>query len=89
MRVCLVQNTPSPLAQKIPTTCSGAAPPVHLRSDLQGRVDDRVDVVPLTREWVGPALQGQELLRRELELLVRALGDFAAEVLLPDPPKHP
>ena len=39
-----------------------ALPPVHLRSDLQGRVDDRVDVVPLTREWVGPALQGQELL---------------------------
>ena len=24
MRVCLVQNTQSPLAQKIPTTCSGA-----------------------------------------------------------------
>ena len=66
-----------------------ALPPVHLRSDLQGRVGDRVDVVPLTREWVGPALQGQELLRRELELLVRALGDFAAGVLLPDPPKHP
>ena len=33
-------------------------------------------MVPLTREWVGPALQGQELLRRELELLVRALGGF-------------
>ena len=66
-----------------------ALAPVHLRSDLQGRVNDWVDVVPLTREWVGPALQGQDLLRRELELLVRALGDLTAGVLLPDPPKHP
>ena len=32
-----------------------ALPPVHLRSDLQGRVDDRVDVVPLTRDcWSAP-----------------------------------
>ena len=69
---------------------SAPAPgPVHLRSDLQGRVDDWVDVVLLAREWVSPALQGQELLRRELELLVSAPGDLTACVLLPDPPKHP
>ena len=55
-----------------------ALAPVHLRSDLQGRVDDWVDVVLLARKWVSPALQGQELLRRELELLVSALGDLTA-----------
>ena len=48
----------------VPTTCSGAGRPVHLSSDLQGRVDDWVDVVLLARE--------RELLRRELKLLVRA-----------------
>ena len=63
------------------------APDVLERSDLQGRVDDWVDVVLLAREWVSPALQGQELLRRELELLLS--GDLTACVLLPNPPKHP
>ena len=66
-----------------------ALAPVHLSSDLQGRVDDWVDVVLLAREWVSPALKGQELLRRELKLLVSAPDDLTACVLLPNPPKHP
>ena len=68
---------------------TNALAPVHLSSDLQDRVDDWVDVVLLAREWVSPALKGQELLRRKLKLLVSALGDLTACVLLPSPPKHP
>ena len=60
VRVCLVQNTPSPLAQDPHHLLRRRAlPPVHLRSDLQGRVDDRVDVVPLTREWVARSSSGK------------------------------
>ena len=59
--------------------------PVHLSPDLQGRVDDWVDVVLLARAWVSPAL-GQELLRRKLKLLVSVLGDLTAARFLQTPP---
>ena len=65
-----------------------ALAPVHLRSDLQGRVDDWVDVVLLAREWVlrsrARSSSGVSLNCWSAPLRISPLACF-----FQIPPKHP
>ena len=65
----------------------GPLPTILLGRDLQGCVDDGVNVLRVARARVGPLLNGQELFRRQAEELARVLRDLAMGMLLPHPPK--